>query len=726
MNRRDMLKLSALTLGASAVSPLAIAQNATRYANALTGNRELAEWIHGNRTLIAEAYNPPFYPALDYVPARGVEIAKVLNCDSMRYPVASYVAYFPTKSGYPIHPELKGDPMKEQVGLLREAGMHPIAYIPFNHPFMLHGEKVERYENWKRRRPDGSPMVTKHYGFNQLDEGCLNSPIREMIVTLVKEVLTYGFDVMYFDGPYQGMDNATEWCYCQYCKTAYRKRFGHDIPVQKEASLDQQIEYVNWMREDVSISFFKEIRDMIRNTQDVPVLFNNSGLLSRGDQWRARAIPEADGFMYEAADTPEEKFFNLQLGKSTGRTTWTYLGHHTQYNRDHMKDKSVRGWYSYPIEGEELLMDGAIATASNVGCVYWSVARFFYEKESPVHFKSGQYVKGIFDFQEANDGLLRSLTTKPQVGILVNAEAMSWYRSPSFDPGTFKNYHHGAFDLMKALSIDAEPFLDWQMNGESLFRYAAVYIPNAPCLSDEQCDMLRNYVEGGGNLIATHRTSIADKYGRPRKDFGLADLFGASLLSPEPWEYPDLYLKPSSGDLIPQDPQIMRVKRTDGDVLATTWNRGQRKDEGPAIFRKKFGRGQCLYIASGLEAVYEETRMNPLLAYLGSIMMPMLEDAQLYKMDYRPGLMAHYTEGADKIVLHIIANIANDDPHQKVRHAYCSVENVQVQLRTPRPIRTASLLRAGEAIEVGDRKDGWTTLTVPHVHIYEAILIGLA
>ncbi len=39
-----------------------------------------------------------------------MDIARQLNADSLRYPAASYFAYFPTKSGYPVHPELKGDP----------------------------------------------------------------------------------------------------------------------------------------------------------------------------------------------------------------------------------------------------------------------------------------------------------------------------------------------------------------------------------------------------------------------------------------------------------------------------------------------------------------------------------------------------------------------------------------------------------------------------------------
>ena len=65
--------------------------------------------------------------------------------------------------------------------------------------------------------------------------------------------------------------------------------------------------------------------------------------------------------MFEAAETPEDKLFNLQLGHSTGKIIWTYVGTHTQYNREHMKNDRVRGWFSYPVESQELLLDGATA-----------------------------------------------------------------------------------------------------------------------------------------------------------------------------------------------------------------------------------------------------------------------------------------------------------------------------------------------------------------------------
>ncbi|MCU1233384.1 MAG: hypothetical protein JWP63_1351, partial [Candidatus Solibacter sp.] len=97
MNRRELLQSAGLAMAASQV----LAQ--PRNSEAGT-----ADWLKTCRALICEAYNPPFYPSFDYKAEMAVNIATTLGADSMRYPAASYFAYFPTKSGYPVHPELKG------------------------------------------------------------------------------------------------------------------------------------------------------------------------------------------------------------------------------------------------------------------------------------------------------------------------------------------------------------------------------------------------------------------------------------------------------------------------------------------------------------------------------------------------------------------------------------------------------------------------------------------
>ncbi len=714
LTRREVLQTGGLLMAAS---PL----------DASPGAADSATWIRTCRVLICEAYNPPFYPSLDYQAGKAVEVASELNADGLRYPAASYFAYYPTQSGYPVHPELKGDPMAETAELCRKAGLKTVAYVPLNHPFMEAGSKDPRYSNWSKKFADGSPMTTEHYGYTRYLEGCLNSPLRDVIRTLVREVLTgYPFDVMYFDGPYAGMQNAKEPCHCGYCEEAYRKRFGKPVPGEK-LSRDEEAQYYDWMAKEVIIAFLREIRETIRKTRDVPVLYNDTSLLSKRE-WRNRAIPVVDGFMFEAAETPEEKLFNLQLGRSTGKIIWTYVGTHTQYNREHMKNERVRGWFSYPVESEELLIDGATALAGGAGIVYWGLSRFFYMPEAPGSYGSGRYVKEVFDFSSRHRGLLAEMQPRPLAGVLVSDDTIDWFTGKHFVARAYENYYRGAWQVLKDLGYDAEPFLDYLVTPGGLARYRLVYVSNAACMSDALCGQLREYVAAGGALIATHLTSIADERGRMRGDFGLADLFGASASDVEPVEIPDLYLKLAGSELIPQDPQVVRWRKTgEGEVLAETIDRGHRTNLGPAILRRKAGKGQVIYIGSGLEAVYGETRMQRVREFLASLIDPLLEPHRPYRLGFRSGVMAHFTSSRDTILLHLLADTGNKFKKIRAREEYLPVEDLRVQIRVPegRSVRGVSLLRAGRSVRATARA-GWVEVTAPRVRIHEAIRVDLA
>lgn len=718
--RRSLLKASAAlpAMRLGGLLPLAGEPTAAQPSAASTSDR-----IHFNQTLIAEAYNPPFYPSLDYDPSRAVKIAVELGCDSFRYPAASYLAYFPTTSGFPVHPELKGDPMRTTIDLLKQSGLLAIAYVPLNHPFMAIDAGDPRYADWTRRRADGSPMITTHYGFNQYFEGCLNSPVRKVVRQLVADVLRYEFDVMYFDGPYQGMLCAKEFCHCRYCEEAYRARFDVAVPDQDAASIEERARYISWMRDEVVGGFFQEICDLVRSTRNVPVLFNDTGLLTK-TEWRARCIPSADGFMFEAAECPEDKLFNLLLGRSTGKIIWTYIGHHTEYNREHIKQTAIRGWFSYPVEEQELSLDGAVSTAAGAGSVYWGLPRFFYQQQSPLSFESGREVRDMFDFRREHLSLLKTLKPHPQAGILVSDQTINWHAGKTFVASAYSNYYHGAFNLLKSLSVDAEPFLDWMMSKDVLSRYSLLYLPDAICLSDAQCAMVRDYVADGGTLVATHLTSTEDELGRRRKDFGLADVLGASLAAAEPFEYPDLYLHFPDGREFPQDPQITRFKAAGGQVLANTYDRGNRRTLGPAVLQNTFGKGKVIYIGSGLEAIYEETRMSPVRECMSSLLMPLLSAGQRYVVEYRPGLTPQYMASEKTIVLHLLTNVGDRSLHLKSRGSLTPLENVKVRIRVPSGVRSVGLMRSRAAIR-HERAGEWLSVTVPRVVGYEAIRVDL-
>jgi hypothetical protein len=281
---------------------------------------------------------------------------------------------------------------------------------------------------------------------------------------------------------------------------------------------------------------------------------------------------------------------------------------------------------------------------------------------------------------------------------------------------------------MKDLGYDAEPFLDYLMQPAQLARYKLVYVPNAPCLSDAQCAMLRDYVNAGGTLIATHLTSIADHHGKMRANFGLADLFGAKFVNAEPVEIPDLYLKLPDGELIPQDPQVMRFTNTGGGtVLAETVDLGHRGNLGSAIVRRTVGKGTVIYIGSGLEAVYAETRMKRLRAYLGSLIDPVLAAHRTYEVEQRSGLMPQYMAAPDTLLLHLIADTGNKTKKLRIREEFLPIADVKVRVRVPegRSVRSVSLMRAGTRLNIAARA-GWVDVTVPRVLIHETVRVDLA
>lgn len=110
---------------------------------------------------------------------------------------------------------------------------------------------------------------------------------------------------MYYDGAYEGMDHEPDFCHCKYCKEAYWKARGKDIPKQDRGDkLGDLVEYRKWMEQDVVIAFMQEICTMLRNVREVPQTYNNGEMMRNG--WTARAwmIPEITTFMFEAAQAP--------------------------------------------------------------------------------------------------------------------------------------------------------------------------------------------------------------------------------------------------------------------------------------------------------------------------------------------------------------------------------------------------------------------------------------
>ena len=87
----------------------------------------------------------------------------------------------------------------------------------------------------------------------------------------------------------------------------------------------------------------------------------------------------------------------------------------------------------------------------------------------------------------------------------------------------------GFYQALVEARIPFDMVHDRLLDAEHLSRYRTLILPNIAALSTEQCRQLTDFVRGGGNLVATHETSLYDEWGVRRSDFGLASLFGASF-----------------------------------------------------------------------------------------------------------------------------------------------------------------------------------------------------
>jgi len=191
----------------------------------------------------------------------------------------------------------------------------------------------------------------------------------------------------------------------------------------------------------------------------------------------------------------------------------------------------------------------------------------------------------------------------------------------------------------------------------------------------------------------------------------------------------DLYLRLiPSGKLIPQDPQLMRFDANpDATVLAETYERGYRRVFGPAVVRKNHGKGQAIYIGSGLEAIYDETLNDAVLGYFHTLLDPILAPHRPYEVDFRQGLMPEFAASEDALVLHLMADTGNIWKKMLVEETFLPVENVHVRMRisVPRKVTSVSLMWSKTSVP-WTVKDGWVELVVPRVRIYEVVRVDLA
>src|SRR5260370_21281115 len=114
-----------------------------------------------------------------------------------------------------------------------------------------------------------------------------------------------------------------------------------------------------------------------------------------------------------------------------------------------------------------------------------------------------------------------------------------------------ENRYRSSFEgAYKALTEEHVPFDivgAEELTSDRIAKYKVLVVPDAVAMSDEEANVLRKFVESGGDIVATARTSLLDPNGAPRKSFALANGFGADYESPV--NHDTSFIKPESNPI---------------------------------------------------------------------------------------------------------------------------------------------------------------------------------
>ncbi len=136
-------------------------------------------------------------------------------------------------------------------------------------------------------------------------------------------------------------------------------------------------------------------------------------------------------------------------------------------------------------------------------------------------------VEKIYNGYYRSEKYLRNTAPMARIAMVVSEQQninyghQPWQQDSSFHVhGMYHNLIEGRmpFEMINTSVLDAEHLKPFKL----------LILANTYSLSDEQCNQLKKFVEGGGSLLATFESSLYDEHGKQRSDFGLADIFGVS------------------------------------------------------------------------------------------------------------------------------------------------------------------------------------------------------
>jgi hypothetical protein len=665
-------------------------------------------------------YDPQFW--LDFFKRTHAE-ATIMNAGGC-------VAFYPTQ--IPLHYRSKWLGNRDAFGELAHAcrglGMNVVARTD---PHACHKDVLEAHPDWLAVDEKGNKR--RHASDPDFWLTCALGPYNFEFMTSVHQEIMTRYMV---DGIFTNRWAGSGMCYCEHCQKNFRDFSGLDLPRTTNPQDPAQRQYIVWHQ----ARLFELWRLWNTKIQEINP--------------RASYIANAGGGALSALDMKTigelaPTLFADRQGRAGLATPWM-CGKSAKEFRATLGNKPIAGIFSVGLEdkyrwkdsvqnGDEFRLWVADGMAQGFRPTFTKFNAKPYDKRwFPV-------VEEMWQWHHRNEEYFRNEQSLARVGLVYSQQTAAFYGGPDAS-STVEDPGLGFYQALVEARIPFDMVHDHLLDKAA---YRTLILPNIAALSDAQCSQLQQFVEGGGSLVATYETSLYDEWGVPRKDFGLASLFGASYAGSKEGPMQNSYLTlegehpllagfedttriihgihrvhvEAKGDSLPPP---LRVVPTYPDLPMEECFPRPGAAHDPAVYLRKVGKGRVVYFPSDLDRTFWEV--------LNTDHGKLLRNAVLWATDEEAPLTVKGKGIVDvsmfrqknSMTVHLV-NLTNPMMMKGPVRELIPVPSQEVSFRIPegRKVGRVHLLVGGE--EVAYHNEGnRISLTVPPIDLHQVVAVDFA
>jgi hypothetical protein len=365
------------------------------------------------------------------------------------------------------------------------------------------------------------------------------------------------------------------------------------------------------------------------------------------------------------------------------------------------------------------------------------------------------------DSDKVTDGLVDFLPLVEETQTLKYAALLDSYTSLQMGPRGSRETgalsHRGG--MTRALVESHIPFdviSEHNASPALLKQYRVLILADTTCLSDRLVAALRDYVAGGGGLVATYESSRYDEWGKARPNFALADLFAASYQGRTKTAGPSRIGFASTSSPVTDDARIRGLMGNQGKT--TYWGRFARASVTPSddtqtiaplsgtevlgggkdsatrwtpLLLTQHKRGRVAYFPAAIDDAYWDAGYPYQRLLIGNAVRwaagrePAVEVTA--PLCVAAGFLTKARGNARQTIVHLLNDIDTTTGHGSkeekqfaIREEVVPIAGVKVALSGPRPSRVY-LVPGHARLEVQAKGPAWE-VTIPRLNLHAAVV----